>query len=132
MSRSARVQIASIATILVIAAASIHVACASERQSNVASTVALLDSRQPAMQAGAAAICTNPYIVRRGDTLAGIAARCGVTVTLLRRWNGLRSDTIWPGQILYTRPPAGRRPPATPAPPSPRPTPAIESTVDPN
>jgi len=40
------------------------------------------------------------HIVARGDTLAGIAERYGVTVAQLREWNGLRGSTIHVGQAL--------------------------------
>gem|GEM_PF-1701570 len=83
-------------------------------------------------QASASAGCPNPYVVHRGDTLARIAARCGVSVVSLKRWNGLRSYTIWAGQVLATRPPGGRQYVPVPAPRIlPRPTPIIESPVSP-
>ena len=40
------------------------------------------------------------YRVRRGDTLGGIAARFGVSVTDLRRWNHLRGNEIRIGHTL--------------------------------
>lgn len=40
------------------------------------------------------------YRVQRGDTLRRIAARHGVTVTMLKRANGLRTSRIAPGQVL--------------------------------
>ncbi len=40
------------------------------------------------------------HIVARGDTLAGIAERYGVTVAQLREWNGLRGSIIHAGQAL--------------------------------
>lgn len=39
--------------------------------------------------------------VRSGETLGGIARRYGVTVTNLKKWNNLRSNTIRVGQRLY-------------------------------
>lgn len=39
--------------------------------------------------------------VRSGETLGGIARRYGVSVTDLKRWNNLRSNTIRIGQRLY-------------------------------
>jgi N-acetylmuramoyl-L-alanine amidase len=47
--------------------------------------------------------CTNPYVVRAGDTLASIAARCGTTVANLLGWNGLSRNTVFPGQSVTTR-----------------------------
>jgi Family of unknown function (DUF5715)/LysM domain len=46
------------------------------------------------------------YQVSRGDTLAAIAARHRTTVELVKLSNGLRSDRIYPGQVLVL--PAGR------------------------
>jgi LysM repeat protein len=41
------------------------------------------------------------YTVRRGDTLAKIASRNGITLTALLSANGLsRGSTIYPGQEL--------------------------------
>ncbi|MCZ7570294.1 MAG: LysM peptidoglycan-binding domain-containing protein [Ardenticatenaceae bacterium] len=41
------------------------------------------------------------YIVRRGDTLYGIARRFGTTVEAIMAANGLRSTTIYIGQSLF-------------------------------
>ena len=41
--------------------------------------------------------------VRRGETLGGIARRYRVSVSQLRGWNGLRSNTIRAGQVLRLR-----------------------------
>lgn len=40
------------------------------------------------------------HIVQSGDTLTGIARRYGVTTDEIKRWNGLRSNTIRIGQRL--------------------------------
>ncbi|MBU6247711.1 MAG: substrate-binding domain-containing protein [Xanthomonadaceae bacterium] len=40
------------------------------------------------------------YKVSRGDTLSSIAHKHAVSVSDLRRWNHLRSDTVKPGQVL--------------------------------
>ena len=40
------------------------------------------------------------YRVRRGDSLGGIARKNGLSVSELRRLNGLRSDRIYEGQRL--------------------------------
>ena len=44
------------------------------------------------------------YRIRRGDNLATIASRFGVTVADLKRWNGLRSSRISEGKYLVVRP----------------------------
>ncbi|MEZ5649004.1 MAG: LysM peptidoglycan-binding domain-containing protein [Burkholderiaceae bacterium] len=44
--------------------------------------------------------------VQRGDTLTAIARRYQVTVADLRRWNGLRSDTLHVGLALRVSPPS--------------------------
>ena len=43
---------------------------------------------------------TSSHMVRRGETLARIAARYGTTVGALRRANGLSGNVIHPGQVL--------------------------------
>ena len=40
------------------------------------------------------------YVVRKGDTLGGIARKYGTTVTAIKNWNNLRSNTIRVGQRL--------------------------------
>ncbi|MEJ2025829.1 MAG: LysM peptidoglycan-binding domain-containing protein, partial [Deltaproteobacteria bacterium] len=40
------------------------------------------------------------HVVKRGETLSGIALRYGVSIAQLRRWNGLRGDNILEGQHL--------------------------------
>lgn len=40
------------------------------------------------------------YQVQNGDNLYGIARRFGVSVDSIKRWNGLRDNTIYPGQSL--------------------------------
>jgi len=45
------------------------------------------------------------YKVKRGDTLSGIAARYGLTVSQLRGWNQLRSSAIYANQELDLRGP---------------------------
>jgi membrane-bound lytic murein transglycosylase D len=40
------------------------------------------------------------YRVRRGDTLSEIADRHNVTIRNIRRWNGIRSSKLQPGQRL--------------------------------
>ena len=49
---------------------------------------------------GPAALVPVRYRVRRGDTLIDIARIYGVTVADIKRWNGKRSDRIYPGEEL--------------------------------
>jgi membrane-bound lytic murein transglycosylase D len=50
----------------------------------------------------------NFYVVRRGDTLSGIAKKHGVRISDIRRWNGLgKSRFIYPGQRLRIYLPKG-------------------------
>ncbi|MCX7852583.1 MAG: LysM peptidoglycan-binding domain-containing protein [Caldilineales bacterium] len=55
--------------------------------------------------------CGSTYVVRRGDTLTKIAARCGVSVRTLRALNGRAALNLRPGTVLRLA--------ATPAAPSP-------------
>lgn len=50
--------------------------------------------------AAPAAITSATYVVRKGDTLGGIADAHGVGIAALKRANGLVSDLIRPGQTL--------------------------------
>ena len=43
---------------------------------------------------------TKTYIVKKGDTLSGIASRAGISLKTLKRLNGMNSNTIYPGQKL--------------------------------
>jgi len=46
------------------------------------------------------------HVVKRGDTLSGIAARYGVSLQQIYRWNALKKDAIGIGQQLSVWPPA--------------------------
>lgn len=73
---------------------------------------------QVTISAVGAVKCPSIYRVRFGDTLASIAARCGVTTTAIVKANGLRSTRVWPGQRLYIPAPTTTltKPQPTPAP----------------
>ncbi len=43
------------------------------------------------------------YVVKRGDNLWNIGRRYGVTPRQLKRWNGLRSNAITPGDKLTVK-----------------------------
>ncbi|WP_051578055.1 LysM peptidoglycan-binding domain-containing protein [Sporolactobacillus terrae] len=40
------------------------------------------------------------YVVKSGDTLSEIGAHYGIDYHDIKRWNGLKSDLIFPGQKL--------------------------------
>lgn len=66
--------------------------------------------------ARATAQCPNLYIVRSGETLYSIAARCNVSAVSIKQVNRLKSDRVWVSQRLII--------PASPAtPPRSRPRP---------
>jgi len=44
------------------------------------------------------------YIVKKGDGLYGIARKFGLKVTTLKKFNDLKSNSIFPGQKLYLKP----------------------------
>jgi membrane-bound lytic murein transglycosylase D len=54
--------------------------------------------------------------VRSGESLGTIARKYGVTVSDLKRWNGLRSDRIHAGQKLKVGRPQGSTSAQQPAP----------------
>ena len=47
-----------------------------------------------------AAVGPGTYRVQKGDTLYDIARRFGVSISELRRANGLRTSRIYPGDVL--------------------------------
>ena len=49
---------------------------------------------------GAEAAADREHKVERGETLAAVAARFGVSARALRRLNGLVGDTVRAGQVL--------------------------------
>ncbi|MBZ4666996.1 MAG: glycoside hydrolase family 18 [Defluviitaleaceae bacterium] len=46
------------------------------------------------------------YVVKKGDSLSVIAAKFNITVSDLKKWNNLSSDTIYVGQLLRVVPPS--------------------------
>ena len=46
---------------------------------------------------------TRTYVVKRGETLGGIARKTGTSVSALMRMNGLKKAVIHPGQELVVR-----------------------------
>ena len=56
---------------------------------------------------------TQRHVVKRGETLSGIAASYGVSMATLRSMNTLKKDVVWVGQRLKV--PAGSKTASTPA-----------------
>jgi len=53
--------------------------------------------------AGMASARPSVHTVRKGETLTAIANKHGVKISQLRRWNGLKGDTIQAGDKLHLR-----------------------------
>lgn len=67
---------------------------------NVNRVVVLPAQADPYYRAGTGAIGKGVYIVKKGDTLSGIAKRRKVSVATIKKWNKLKSDNIYIGQRL--------------------------------
>lgn len=68
------------------------------------SAIAQIDDKTPKRQM--------VYVVRKGDTLAGIARKFGVSAQDVKEWNHLRSTRLRPGQRLVVFPPKKGKTPA--------------------
>ncbi|QFK72908.1 LysM peptidoglycan-binding domain-containing protein [Pradoshia sp. D12] len=53
-----------------------------------------------ATYAGSASADSNSYTIKKGDTLSAIANKSGTTVAALKQANQLKSDLIYPNQVL--------------------------------
>jgi LasA protease len=67
--------------------------------------VVLTPSPDPLRGVTAQGVLTTTYVVQRGDTLSGVAARFNTDLTELQRMNGLSSDAVRIGQALLVRVP---------------------------
>lgn len=65
--------------------------------------------------------CTNPYFVRRGDSLSAIASRCGVSIAAIKVANNMSGNVLYVGQMIKI-PSSGYSPKPVTALPAPRPT----------
>ena len=43
------------------------------------------------------------HVVRNGESLSAVATKYHTSVSSLKRWNGLKKDVIYPGQVLIVR-----------------------------
>jgi LysM repeat protein len=118
------------AVCLTIAPAHAH-AAHTRRPQAVNTSGTALHSKTASIAQVSAAGCSNPYTVRKGDTLAKIARRCGVSVSSLRNLNGLSGNVIRVGQALVIRAPRAKVPPPSMPVATPAPTPTIESAISP-
>lgn len=64
---------------------------------------AALDVPDPSIERYGSAVRRKMHIVRRGETLSGIAKRYGTSVAAVKRLNGLRKTTIFAGQALIVK-----------------------------
>ena len=69
---------------------------------------AALDIPDPSIERYGSSAGSRTHIVRRGETLSGIAKKYGTTVSALMRSNGLKKALIYPGQALVVRSSARR------------------------
>ena len=67
---------------------------------NVNRVVVIPAQGDPYYRAGKGAIGKGVYVVKKGDTLSGIAKRRKVSVATIKKWNNLKSDRIYIGQRL--------------------------------
>jgi membrane-bound lytic murein transglycosylase D len=65
--------------------------------------VAALDVPDPSIEIYGSRRGTRTYVVKRGETLGGIARKTGTSVSALMRMNGLKKAVIHPGQELAVR-----------------------------
>ena len=60
---------------------------------------------EPALEVGTKVIATasprREYVVEKGDTLASVAAKYGITITALKTENNIKGSTINAGQVLH-------------------------------
>ncbi len=52
------------------------------------------------------ALTKSTYVVKRGESIATIAQKHGVTTKQIRTWNGMKSNTVYKGQKLVIKKPA--------------------------
>ena len=63
-----------------------------------------------ATYAGSASADSNTYTIKKGDTLSAIANKSGTTVAALKQLNNLKSDVIFPEQVLKVKSGATAKP----------------------
>ena len=90
-------------------------------QKLVTSKATVTKPQEPASRPVQTAPTSNTYTVRNGDTLYKVAGQLGMTVGQLKEANQLKSDIIYPGQVLV-----GKK--ATPAVQKPVTPPVVNNT----
>ena len=61
------------------------------------------DVPDPAIEKYGSRSRSGTHVVKRGETLGGIALMYGTTVSKLMKYNGLKNSVIWPGQVLVVK-----------------------------
>ncbi|MGD7009536.1 LysM peptidoglycan-binding domain-containing protein [Metabacillus sp. 84] len=69
-------------------------------------TVSSPASSSKSVSPSSAPSSSDKYTVRSGDNLSKIASKYKVSVTQLKQWNNLKSDTIYAGKSLYIKSPS--------------------------
>ncbi len=72
----------------------------SSSSSQVTAPISTANGSSPPVESSPPEMKTTTHVVRSGENLASIASRYGCTVDQLKRWNNLRSTTIYPRQKL--------------------------------
>jgi membrane-bound lytic murein transglycosylase D len=71
-----------------------------ELEGNAKLVIPLAPSQHPSSDKGTYARRITRYKVRRGDTVQTVAENFGIPAQMVRRWNGLRSDSLHGRTIL--------------------------------
>ena len=71
-----------------------------KKENNLTSDMIYIGQTLNIGESSSASASTQKYTVKSGDSLWKIANKYNTTVSKLKSWNNLKSDTIYPGQVL--------------------------------
>ncbi|PQD95674.1 peptidoglycan endopeptidase [Pradoshia eiseniae] len=71
-----------------------------KKENNLTSDMIYIGQTLNIGESSSASASTQKYTVKSGDSLWKIATKYNTTVSNLKSWNNLKSDTIYPGQVL--------------------------------